>query len=202
MLKFNNKVLNINGNWLNAGLSPVPPGPEPISEVTIGTQTWMAKGLSIDDGEGGIILKENVTNNTINFGNQYYYTPEAAIRVASNVEGWHLPTSNELNTFKSYLSNMAYPLKSTQGWNMYYQPGGGMPMDGNGTDDYGFTAYPIGYLNSSGNLVNVGNCIYLLSISDRSPYYIGAYFDTSPNFVNKSDLNTNCYYSVRLIKDT
>ena len=27
MLKFNNKVLKINGNWLNAGSSPVPPAP-------------------------------------------------------------------------------------------------------------------------------------------------------------------------------
>ena len=27
MLKLNNKVLNINGNWLNAGSSPVPPAP-------------------------------------------------------------------------------------------------------------------------------------------------------------------------------
>ena len=39
MLKFNNKVLNINGNWLNPSGSPVPPVPDPYNPLNLPPNT-------------------------------------------------------------------------------------------------------------------------------------------------------------------
>lgn len=57
--------------------------------VTIGNQVWMAENLSIDDGKGGIY--HNPDNN------ETYYTWDAAMRIASAIPGWHLPTTLEWN---------------------------------------------------------------------------------------------------------
>lgn len=122
-----------------AGDPPEPPGPT-FDEVTIGSQTWMAKNLSIDDGQGGIITQ------IVNYGEvsvtEYYYTWNAAVRVAASIDGWHLPTMNEWNTLITTVDGHSVAsdsvagskLKSTYGW---YN-------GGNGTDNYGFTALPTG----------------------------------------------------------
>lgn len=118
-----------------AGEAPEPPGPT-FDEVTIGSQTWMAKNLSIDDGQGGILTQ------IVNYGEvsvtEYYYTWNAALRVAASIEGWHLPTMEEWNTLITTVdggqSLAGSKLKSTYGW---YN-------GGNGTDNYGFTALPTG----------------------------------------------------------
>ena len=110
-----------------------------IPEVTIGSQTWMAKNLAIDDGQGGIYTQ------TVNYGQgdvtEYYYTWEAAVRVAASVSGWHLPTWPEYQTLKNEVgsSTAGTKLKSTYGWS-----------SGNGTDDYGFSAFPAGYRGTNG----------------------------------------------------
>lgn len=55
--------------------------------VAIGDQTWMKANLSVDDGGKGIYHnKEN---------DEYYYTWEAAMRIAKSIPGWHLPTDDE-----------------------------------------------------------------------------------------------------------
>ena len=136
MLKFNNKVLHINDKWLNPTVSPEPPGPS-FDSVTIGTQTWMTKNLNIDDGQGGVYIVENVEANGLNMGKQYYYTPEAAIRIANSIPGWHLPSKEEFQTLASYVgTNSASKLKSTSGWD----------NNANGTDDYLFNGEPTGYV--------------------------------------------------------
>ena len=65
-----------------------PPGPQ-FQEVTIGSQTWTAEDLRIDDGQGGI---------TVTQSGGYIYTPAAAARVASSINGWHLPSLSEFST--------------------------------------------------------------------------------------------------------
>ncbi len=60
----NNKLVMINNKFIQkyeAPDPPTPPGPT-FDEVTIGNQTWMAKNLAIDDGQGGIYT------HTMNYG--------------------------------------------------------------------------------------------------------------------------------------
>jgi uncharacterized protein (TIGR02145 family) len=105
--------------------------------VTIGTQTWMSKNLDIDDGGEGILTYDFTSDpNLSSCGIQYYYTYEAALRLANSLDGWHLPTSTEWNTLIDYVGHdvAGTKLKSTYGW---YN-------NGNGTDDYGFCALPVG----------------------------------------------------------
>ena len=68
----NGKVLKnaANDKWLTKKEAPQPT----FDEVTIGTQTWTAFNLAIDDGGTGIYHEDNVTANGVNMGNQYYYT--------------------------------------------------------------------------------------------------------------------------------
>jgi hypothetical protein len=88
---FDNKVLTHDNKWLKEAAAPVPPGPS-FQEVTIGTQTWTAEDLRIDDGQGGI---------TVTQSGGYIYTPAAAARVANSISGWHLPSLSEFSTLAS-----------------------------------------------------------------------------------------------------
>lgn len=107
--------------------------------VNIGGQIWMTKNLDVDDGQGGVsIVTPFPAYNMGRFGTMYYYTPEAAIRIANSIPGWHLPTVQEYETLMSNVggANIAgTKLKSTYGWK----------NDGNGTDDYGFCVLPCGW---------------------------------------------------------
>lgn len=126
---FNSKVLKntANDKWLIK---------KPADEVQIGNQIWKIKNLAIDDGQGGIYTQ------TVNYGQgdvvEYYYTWAAALRVAASISGWHLPTGAEWDTLATTIGTLytaGTKLKSTFGWK----------NNGNGTDDYGFAAFPAGY---------------------------------------------------------
>ena len=143
---------------------PEPPGPS-FDEVTIGSQTWMAKNLSIDDGGEGIYIFDNVTANDVNFGTIYYYTQEAANRIAGNIEGWHLPTIAELNSLQSYIggsSSNANSLGSISGWQYH-----------NGTNETGLNLIPVGvYELIRPQTTNLGTASYLLSSNSDNGYYL------------------------------
>ena len=164
-----------------------------FDEVTIGTQTWMAKNLAIDDGGEGIRTR------TVNYGQgdvvEYFYTFDAAVRVAASVQGWHLPTKDELDALASYVgSDAGLKLKSTYGWN----------KNGNGTDEFGFTALPAGgYIGSS--YIGPGPYTYFWSSTtypfDESQAYYRVLYYNSSSFDNGVS-SKSATYSLRLIKDT
>lgn len=195
MLILNKNILTIGGNRLEGGplTPPTPPGPS-FDEVTIGTQTWMAKNLAIDDSGEGIESVNVGVVNGVDLGTQYYYTWDAAVRVANSITGWHLPSKEEFETLITYAGGIylvARKLKSTSGWN----------DNGNGTDDYGFTALPCGR-KWNNSVINVGDvcCLWTNTLDNNNKaYYL---------FMNKYDFaEINVYsntdgYPIRLIKDT
>jgi uncharacterized protein (TIGR02145 family) len=71
----------------------------PSDEVQIGNQIWKTTYLAIDDGQGEIDYNETT--------GLYYYTTASANRVASSIDGWHLPTKEELDTLRSNISSNA-----------------------------------------------------------------------------------------------
>ena len=177
-------ALYFNGSKIWPEASPAPT----FDEVTIGSQTWMSKNLAIDDGQGGIATR------TLNYGQgnvvEYYYTWDAAVRVASSILGWHLPTTDEWYALAEAVggsSTAGTKLKSTYGWN----------SDGNGTDDFGFTIFPAGNefaLNGSEARFWAPEEVS----SDYAEYIRIRYNRTSLDYSNFRKSN---YTSIRLIKD-
>ena len=198
MLVFNKNILTIGGNRLEGESltppePPTPPAPS-FDEVTIGTQTWKNVNLAVDDGQGGIVYM------TVNYGQgnvtEYFYTWDAAVRVAATVQGWHLPTKDEWDTLISTIggTNSGAKLKSTYGW-----------YDNNGTDDYGFSAFPSGNWNfNTSENPNVTMTGIYWSATERSSSAV----QTTRMTWQDQTINSSWYgmksvgYPVRLIKDT
>ena len=145
MLKFGNTYLNFTNKFL---VNWVVPYETPESaEVTIGTQTWMNKNLDIDDGLGGITTVTQVIGNmTFKFT---YYNGEAAIRIASSIQGWRLPTVQDINDLHEYVvlqdNKRTIDLRATVSW---VEPG---------SDYYGFHFMGTGYYDNNSVLKQLAN---------------------------------------------
>jgi len=103
----------------------------------IGNQTWMAKNL--DRATANSKCYENSPDSCAKYGRLYTWD-DAKTACPS---GWHLPSDAEWTTLENTVgsSTAGKKLKSTSGWN----------YDGNGTDDYGFSALPGGFGYSGGD---------------------------------------------------
>ena len=167
-----------------AGDAPTPS----FDEVTIGYQTWMAKNLSIDDGQGGIVTQ------TVNYGQgnvvEYYYTWDAAVRVAASIQGWRLPSAADWDTLANTVgsTNTGTKLKSTYGWS-----------SGNGTDNYGFAAFPAGYKDSSSFMAFGSFAIFWTATEQSTTSAKNRYFDTGASMTQYYDSKSK-FFSVRLVR--
>jgi uncharacterized protein (TIGR02145 family) len=101
--------------------------------VRIGSQVWMAENLAFD--YAGSKCYDNKLENADIYGRLYNW--ETAMKVAP--PGWHLPTDEEWRTLVDFVGGdkvAGTKLKATGGWSRW----------GNGTDDYGFSALPGGFI--------------------------------------------------------
>jgi len=183
---YNNQILKSTDNeWYTE--------PGPADDVTIGTQTWKIKNLAIDDGQGGI------STQTVNYGQgnvtEYYYTWQAAVRIANSIPGWHLPTNSEWDALASAVggsSTAGTKLKSTYGWE----------SGGNGTDDYGFSVFPAGnWIRTS--FYNLGTWARFWTATENSSSYAYCYYYSNTSNAQSSTTynKTTHSLSVRLVKD-
>jgi len=184
---FNGKVSKFGNSVLGTYIEE----PPSFDEVTIGNQVWMSKNLAIDDGQGGIYTQ------TVNYGQgdvtEYYYTWAAAVRVTATIQGWHLPSTAEFDALATYIGSApGKKLKSTYGWN----------ENRNGTDDYGFTAFPAGSL-IAGSFYYLGSraCFWTTTDQSSSTYAYIRYFNTGTSMKSDYSYKTDAF-SVRLIKDS
>ena len=189
---FNGKVAKFGNSVLGTYVEE----PQPLDEVTIGNQIWKSKNLAIDDGQGRIVTQ------TVNYGQgdvvEYYYTWEAAVRVAASVDGWHLPSMAEWNALVEAVggsSTAGTKIKSTYGWDDYQGD------SGNGDGSYGFAAFPAGYKygGSFGGL-GTGSVFWTSDDESNRAYYYT--FNRAPAALSGKQSKTTYYYSVRLIKDS
>lgn len=159
--------------------------------VTIGSQTWISKNLAIDDGQSGIYTQ------TVNYGQgnvtEYYYTWDAAVRLAASIDGFHLPSMDEFRALLTAVggsSTAGTMLKSTYGWTA-----------GNGTDNYGFSAFPAGTYYE-GTYYDTGSyASFWSSGSSSDTGYILNFETDAKGYTNGGSYKTaGC--SVRLIQDT
>jgi len=149
--------------------------------VKIGEQTWMAENLNIETGKS--VCYENDSANCEKYGRLYdWETAKTACP-----KSWHLPNNGEWDKLTEVAGGKSHAgkyLKATNGWE----------KDGNGTDNFGFSALPSPrQFNSFGDWwssseSNAVNAYYLRM------YYDGEYVSNDP--LGKSFLN-----SIRCVQD-
>jgi uncharacterized protein (TIGR02145 family) len=129
----------------------------------------MAENLNYD-AEGSKCYDDK-PENCSKYGRIYNW--ETAKEVCPN--GWHLPSDEEWTKLTGYIGGeriSGKKLKSKSNWN----------NDGNGTDNYGFSALPSGRYGFKGNSFdNAGNNGYWWSASEESVRFVlREQGDTSP----------------------
>jgi uncharacterized protein (TIGR02145 family) len=93
-------------------------------------------------------------------------------------------------------------LKSRNGWNNYHNDDEDKSYDGNGTDDYGFSVLPGGFLNPDDHFYGVGGYGLLWTAmegSDGGAYFYGVYSGSDAVGVVFGSVNHG--FSVRCVYD-
>ena len=184
--------------------------------VTIGDQCWFAENMRTTVYADGTVIPEvtgngawqglssgarcdydNNAGNVATYGRLYnWYAVDDSRGLCPS--GWHVPTDDEWTDLEDYITSQGFAgtegtaLKSTSGW---YN-------DGNGTDDFGFSALPGGYRTySSGGFFSAGNRGYWWSSSPNG----GLAWFRNLNFINPDILryyfNSRYGFSVRCLRD-
>ena len=193
--------------------------------VKIGTQTWMAENLNyaVSGSKCGNVnslgssLSNSNTSTCDTYGRLYNWATAMALPSSCNSNscsgqiqskhqgicpsGWHIPSRAEWNTLSNYVQINsdcsgcdARLLKAKSGWN----------SNGNGTDDYGFSALPGGDGYSDGVFYDVGNYGYWWSASeyeDYSNYAYGRYMDYDNEYAYWGSLSKSVLFSIRCLQD-
>jgi uncharacterized protein (TIGR02145 family) len=136
--------------------------------VKIGTQTWMVQNLNYKSKSWSSCYDNNETN-CKKYGRLYDW------ETAKNVcpIGWKLPDTSDwkkLVTAVGGKETMGKKLKATNGWNDDEDG-----KNGNGTNDFGFSALPGGYRDPLGDFDNIGDDGYWWLASGLDNGYAYAY---------------------------
>jgi len=162
--------------------------------VKIGKQIWLAENLAFD--YVGSKVYKNDFENLAKYGRLYdWETAKLAVPV-----GWHLPTNDEWENLCAFIMGknttdreyIALFLKAKSGWK----------NDGNGTDNYGFSALPAGYGNSSGEFFDMGEDATFWTSTEYSSTnacYRSMFYSYEDVYRNRS--SKSCLFSVRCLQD-
>ena len=163
--------------------------------VKIGNQWWMAENLNYRNSGNatGRYCYNDETSYCATYGHLYTWD------IAQNAcpSGWHVPNVDEFNTLLENIGGSSVAglkLKSTSGWN----------SNGNGLDEYGFTALPAGTFDGHwtyNNLLNKTN--FWSSDSGKSGDTVyGLYMGNDVDEAKITLFGSSSYgFSVRCIKD-
>jgi len=156
--------------------------------VTIRQQTWMAENLNYKTGNSWCY--DNNESNCQKYGRLYDWN--TAMKACP--KGWHLP---------DYFECGSLPYHSSDHNSMIWKARGGWNENGNGTDDYGFSALPGGSRDTNGNFKGVGSKDFYWSAVEHGSKY--ALFWSSNELCPATDAGFVAIYkttglSVRCIK--
>ncbi|MDX9694299.1 MAG: FISUMP domain-containing protein [Bacteroidales bacterium] len=158
--------------------------------VQMGTQIWMAENLAYKPISGNYWAYDNDQSNVTKYG--YLYDWQAACKVCPI--GWHLPSDDEWKQLNDFVGSKSVTrLKAKSGWG----------KNGNGTDDYGFSALPGGERYRGGQFRNIGYGGAWWSSSESNMYGVSYWFMSynKSNIGKGYDYDKENYYSVRCVKD-
>jgi uncharacterized protein (TIGR02145 family) len=145
--------------------------------VTIGTQKWMAENLNYSTDAGSWCYGD-IETACNRCGRLYDWNTAMTVCPA----GWHLPSSEEWDILVDYAggeSAAGGKLKAKNGWS----------SDGNGTDNFGFSALPCGSCSSSGQFNYLG-------------YSAGLWWSISPRGIPYADRRAIYYYNESVYSDS
>ena len=157
--------------------------------VRIGTQTWMAENLNYNVSSSKCY--DNKPENCKKYGRLYNW--ETARKACPS--GWHLPSKGEYETLNKTVGDervAGRKLKAKSGWS----------NDGNGSDEFGFSALPGGYGDSGGSLYDVGYYGLWWSANEGdsdNAYYRSMIYNYGPAYWSSRD--KSCLRSVRCVQD-
>lgn len=150
-----------------------------FTSVKIGDQVWMSKNLAIDDDGDGVYYNPK--------NKEYYYTWDAAVRIAKDIPGWHLPSVDE--------------------WNEACEACGVEPIESGGYVEDARELYdrlkiiPAGtYSCSSGSFYEVGTYARFWNIIESGSSAFSRYFGYGAT-MGQHTYRKYYGYSVRLVKD-
>jgi uncharacterized protein (TIGR02145 family) len=151
--------------------------------VKIGGKTWMAENLNYKTGNSWCYGGDN--SNCEKYGSLYDWNSAKMACPA----GWRLSSREEWQTLDDFAGGKA--LKSTNGW---YN-------NGNGTDDYGFSALPGGFRRAGGDFDDAGKYGYWWTATEDniSAYLRGMGYDR--NSVNEFKYGKGFGFYVRCVAD-
>jgi uncharacterized protein (TIGR02145 family) len=131
-------------------------------------KVWMAQNLNYKPESGNSWCYDNDESMGDKYEYGRLYDWETAMAVCPI--GWHLPSREEWDDLVSGVGGIdvaGNKLKSKSGWNDYNG------KNGNGTNDYGFSALPGGYRYSDGYFGLAGSYGYYWTATE---YTISAYY--------------------------
>jgi len=177
--------------------------------VAIGTQVWMAENLNYD-APGSVCYEDDPSYCDI-YGRLYDWATVMDGELSSSASpsgvrgicpvGWHVPSDEEWETLVKYVdpnasgdydNNAGTKLKSTSGW---YN-------NGNGTDEYGFSALPGGYGYSGGSFYDAGYLgIWWSATEGDASYAWGRSMDYYGDYVYRDNDLKAGLFSLRCLRD-
>jgi uncharacterized protein (TIGR02145 family) len=157
--------------------------------VEIGGVVWFAENLNF--AAEGSVCYDNDPANGDKYGRLYDW--ETALKACP--AGFHLPSDDEWTALVNYAGGeetAGTKLKSAAGWN----------EDGNGTNDFGWSALPGGDGSSDGSFDGAGNYGYWWSATEDDADYAwnrAMYCDVED--VYRDDYGKAYLFSVRCVAD-
>jgi uncharacterized protein (TIGR02145 family) len=141
--------------------------------VTIGNAAWMAQNLNYQPQTGKSWCYNGNTSNCAKYGRLYDWNAA----MAACPTGWHLPSRREWANLAAASGGDAAgtALKTETGWE----------GNGNGSNDYGFSALPSGSRAIDGSFKNVGN---------RSLWWTATEFDSDSAYYRRMGHNYGHVY--------
>jgi uncharacterized protein (TIGR02145 family) len=176
--------------------------------VKIGGKTWMAENLNYKTGNSWCY------NDSDSYCEKYgrLYDWETAKKACPT--GWHLPTVQEWDNLSEAVGGVGQSVKVTLGTDVYFEywwdgvakklkASSGWSDNGNGTDDYGFSALPGGDRYSRGNFGGAGddgNWWTATEYNASDAYYRHIYGNLDKVF-SQYKFGKSCGRSVRCVGD-
>ena len=186
--------------------------------VKIGKQTWMAENLNLHMENSWCYNQK--TENCKKYGR--LYTWKKATKACP--DGWHLPSRGEWRELESYVeanskNKKGNALRSKDGWKnkkkkkkIYDQKTGeAIYLDeyeviNNGTDEFGFSALPAGYVSNKGKFVKLKEVTAFWSSTKDKKQKIKKAYNRQLEFGNDIFYESINYMenalSVRCVKDS